>query len=122
MQLVIPPPKYHVRAPGAGCAQRADRGARRGIFVIKRGGTGEELVTPHESLTMLLANCDDAFGFPPYSSLERLLLAVADDDLRAAERAIIAEALDGVPSRAAAQRHARLGDTDPRSRRLVATG
>ena len=90
--------------------------------MIKRGGTGEELMTPHESLTTLLSNCDDAFGFPPYSSLERLLLAVADDDLRSAERAIVAQALDGVPSSAAAQRHARLGDTDSRRRRLVATG
>jgi len=98
IQLVIPPPKYHVQRLVRD-VESAEAARVAGLFVIKRGGTGDQLMTPDESLTTLLSNCDDAFGFPPYSSLERLLLAVADDDLRVAERAIIAEALDGVPSR-----------------------
>jgi hypothetical protein len=98
IQLVIPPPKYPVQRLVRG-VETAEVAQIAGLFVIKRGGTGEEPMSPDESLTTLLSNCDDAFGFPPYSSLERLLLAVADDDLRAAERTIVAEALEGIPSR-----------------------
>jgi len=42
--------------------------------VIQRGGTGDEALDRDDSLSTLLSNCDDAFGFPPYASLERLLL------------------------------------------------
>ncbi len=66
------------------------------MFVIQRGGTGSRPVAAREALEMLLANCEDAFGFPPYETLERMLLAVSPDDLRSAERAIIASALAGV--------------------------
>ena len=93
---MIPPPKYHV--------QRLVRVSKRfvgqlaGLFVIQRGGTGEQHLGPEDSLSMLLSNCDE-LGFPPYVSLERLLLAVAEGDLRTAEREIIASALDGVQAR-----------------------
>ena len=97
IQRLVPPPKYHVErlVPGV----RSGRTARiRGMFVIQRGGTGSRPVEPSEALEMLLANCEDAFGFPPYETLERMLLAVSSDDLRSAERAIITAALSDVPT------------------------
>ncbi len=98
IQRVIPPPKYHVQRLVRGVESTASANVA-GMFVIQRGGTGEQHLEPEDSLSMLLSNCDDAFGFPPYESLERLLLAVAEDDLRAAEREIIASALEGVQAR-----------------------
>jgi len=92
IQRLIPPPKYHVERLVRG-VKTAHQATARGMFVIQRGGSGEEVMDSAESLRTLLANCDDAFGFPPYSSLERLLLAAADDDLRSREREIIASAL-----------------------------
>jgi len=92
IQRVIPPPKYHVERLVRG-VRTASHATARGMFVIQRGGAGEETMESADSLRTLLANCDDAFGFPPYSSLERLLLAASDDDLRARERAIIASGL-----------------------------
>ena len=98
VQRVVPPPKYHVQRLVRG-VQSAGEANVAGMFVIERGGGGDEPLAPDESLTILLSNCDDAFGFPPYASLERLLLAVADQDLRAEERRIVASALDGVKAR-----------------------
>lgn len=98
IQRVIPPPKYHVQRLVRG-VESAETASVAGMFVIQRGGTGEQQLEPQDSLSMLLSNCDDAFGFPPYESLERLLLAVAEDDLRTAEREIIASALAGVEAR-----------------------
>ena len=95
IQRIIPPPKYHIErlVPGV----RSGRSAQvRSMFVIERGGTGSEPVDPQQALEILFANCQDAFGFPPYETLERMLLAVSPDDLRTAERAIITDALDGV--------------------------
>lgn len=96
IQRLIPPPKYHVErlVRGVDSAQSA---TARGMFVIQRGGTGEQVMDNADSVRTLLANCDDAFGFPPYSSLERLLLAASEDDLRSKERAIIAAALSKLP-------------------------
>jgi hypothetical protein len=92
IQRVIPPPKYHVERLVRG-VKTAERATARGMVIIQRGGHGEEVMDSADSLRTLLSNCDDAFGFPPYSSLERLLLAASDDDLRSKERAIIASAL-----------------------------
>lgn len=92
IQRLVPPPKYHVERLVRG-VKTANRATARGMFIIQRGGSGEEVMDDVDSLRTLLANCDDAFGFPPYSSLERLLLAASDDDLRSKERAIIASAL-----------------------------
>jgi len=92
IQRIVPPPKYHVERLVRG-VRIANEATARGMFIIQRGGSGEEIMDSSDSLRTLLANCDDAFGFPPYSSLERLLLAASDDDLRARERAIIASGL-----------------------------
>ncbi len=97
IQRLVPPPKYHVERLVLGVAS-GQRARIRGMFVIQRGGLGGEPVAHDEALEILLANCADAFGFPPYDSLERLVLSVSPDDLRTKERWIIAEALGGVPT------------------------
>ncbi|MBK5330715.1 MAG: glycosyltransferase [Ilumatobacteraceae bacterium] len=96
IQRLVPPPKYHVERLVRG-VKTANIATARGMFIIQRGGCGEEVMNSADSLRTLLANCDDAFGFPPYSSLERLLLAASDDDLRSKEREIIAAALSDRP-------------------------
>lgn len=96
IQRLIPPPKYHVERLVRGVTSR-DQATARGMFIIQRGGTGEEPTQTPEALQTLLANCDDAFGFPPYSSLERLLLAAASDDLKQREHDIIHHALAHLP-------------------------
>lgn len=96
IQRLVPPPKYHVERLVRGVKTQRSAQAR-GMFIIQRGGLGEELIAADEALSILLANCDDAFGFPPYSSLERLLLAAADEDLRHKEKTIIESAISSLP-------------------------
>jgi hypothetical protein len=51
-----------------------------------------------QALDILLENCDDAYGFPPYATLERLLHALSSEDLRHKERELIQSALGKLPS------------------------
>lgn len=95
-QRLVPPPKYHVERLVRGVTSQRTADAR-GMFIIQRGGTGEEQIDNGEALQILLDNCADAFGFPPYSSLERLLLAASDEDLRTKEQGIVAAAIRGLP-------------------------
>jgi len=97
VQLVIPPPKYPVQrlVPGV---EVAPGGSVTAMFVIQRGGEGDELLPEDDALDILLRNCEDAYGFPPYHVLEEFLLASTGQDLRAVERAIMAAALEGRPS------------------------
>jgi hypothetical protein len=53
---------------------------------------------PEEALDILLTNCEDAYGFPPYAEIEHFLHSRNGSDLRATERAIIAAALEGAPA------------------------
>ena len=41
-----------------------------------------------------MANCEDAFGFPPYASIEGFLRGLDGSDLKIAERAVVECALD----------------------------
>lgn len=98
VQRLIPPPKYHVErlVPGVkthGAATIAS------LFIIERSDhEGARMLGPEEALTILLENCEDAYGFPPYEELETLLHSISPVDLRAKEKAIIASALESVPS------------------------
>lgn len=97
VQLLVPPPKYPVQrlVPGVRVAEPAKLAA---LFVIQRSQDGFEWLDEDDALEILLGNCEDAYGFPPYHSIEDFLLASTGDNLRAVERQIIAGALEGRPA------------------------
>jgi putative flippase GtrA len=94
-QMLVPPPKYHVERliPDAKVTPEA---YLNGLVVIQRGGHGSEPLGNAEALEMLMRNCEDAFGFPPYSAIAGLLLSNDREDLLRVEREIVASALSGV--------------------------
>jgi glycosyltransferase involved in cell wall biosynthesis len=97
IQLLVPPPKYQVDRliPGVAIAPEASVCA---MVVIQRGADEYRPLDPAEALDTLLSNCEDAYGFPPYSDIEHLLHSRNGADLRARERNIIANALQGAPA------------------------
>jgi dolichol-phosphate mannosyltransferase len=97
VQLLVPPPKYHVErlVPGVEVAPEA---RLTGMVVIQRGGVGQIVLDEREALETLMSNCEDAYGFPPYSVIEGSLRRRNGSDLRDVERAIVASALSGVPA------------------------
>ena len=98
VQWIVPPPKYPVGRLVPGVATK--RSAQfSGLFVIVRGDQNSTVqLSPEDALETLLANTDDAYGFPPYHRLEEFMLAATGDDLREAEREIIGAALEGAPA------------------------
>ena len=97
VQLLVPPPKYHVErlVPGVAVAPQAHLA---GMVVIQRGGIGEVVLSEDEALETLMSNCEDAYGFPPYSAIESSLRRRNGSDLKQVERAIVASALSGLPA------------------------
>jgi dolichol-phosphate mannosyltransferase len=71
-QIVVPPPKYmiHRLVP---TARYSDTGTVKQIFVIGRGPEAEEPLSQEEAMTVMLANTEDAYGFPPFSIMERAI-------------------------------------------------
>ncbi len=94
-QILVPPPKFHVDrlVPGVRLASEAKV---RGMVIIQRGGTGDVVLDGDEALATLLENCEDAYGFPPYSEIEHFLHSHEGAQLQTAERETIARALHGV--------------------------
>ncbi len=92
VQRIIPPPKYHVErlVPGAPVSSSA---TLKTLTIIKRGERDHAELTQDEGMTILLENCEDAFGFPPYKSLETLLHTCSGYDLRFVEQEIIRRGL-----------------------------
>jgi hypothetical protein len=95
VQLLVPPPKYAVQrlVPGVEVAEHAKLG---GLLVIQRSANGFEWLEEDDALEILLDNCEDAYGFPPYHLIEDFLLGSSADDLRSVERQILAGAFEGV--------------------------
>jgi hypothetical protein len=92
-QLVIPPPKYPVQrlVPGVRIATAAKV---KGVIVIHRSDEQLEWLDADTTLDIVLANTEDAYGFPPYHTIESFLLSSAPENLREIERQIIAGALE----------------------------
>jgi hypothetical protein len=52
----------------------------------------------NEAVDVLLENCEDAYGFPPYEHLKEFLYRHNGSDLRAMEQTIIRSALQSLPA------------------------
>jgi dolichol-phosphate mannosyltransferase len=72
LQMVVPPPKYFVNKllPSVKLKQNADFA---GMFIIERGGDDTTSISNDKALEILLSNCEDAYGFPPYNDLKDFL-------------------------------------------------
>ena len=88
VQRLIPPPKYDIDrlVPTARVAPEA-KIAR--LVIIQRDDDFEQELEPEEALQILFENCEDAFGFPPYSEIEGFLHGLNGHDLQRAERDVV---------------------------------
>jgi dolichol-phosphate mannosyltransferase len=96
-QMIVPPPKYFVSKliPKVKLTSTA---RLTGMFIIKRG---EEEILPvenSEAMKVLLQNCEDAYGFPPYEDVKEFLYCIDDVDLHEKEFAIIRQAMGALPA------------------------
>lgn len=96
-QMLIPPPKYFVTTlvPNVKLARKAKL---TGMFIIERGDERIVPVENSEAMEILLQNCEDAYGFPPYEDLKEFLYIRDNTDLREKEHAIIRKALGELPA------------------------
>ena len=97
VQFLIPPPKYHVTTliPDS---RIADGAKVAGLFLIERGPSASSWLEADHALGMLLDNCEDAYGFPPYQQIAPFLRNGELVDLADVEREIIADAFAGMPA------------------------
>ena len=98
VQCLVPPPKYFIEQliPGARIAPEAQLTE---MIVIERAEDLDVRVPPDEALEILMRNCADAYGFPPYAAIETFLYqSHTQGDLNAVEREIVESALRGVPT------------------------
>jgi dolichol-phosphate mannosyltransferase len=71
-QILVPPPKYMINQL-VPTARYGDSGLVRRIFIIGRGPEAEDMLSHDEAMTIMLANTEDAYGFPPFSIMERAI-------------------------------------------------
>jgi dolichol-phosphate mannosyltransferase len=95
-QMLIPPPKYSVDRLVP--CQITDATRVRELFIIERGSPRLADLDQRDALTQLLANTDDAYGFPPFRYLAPAINIGSRDyqELRTAERDILAGFLANV--------------------------
>jgi dolichol-phosphate mannosyltransferase len=97
VQAIIPPPKYRV-TDLVTCAV-GSQVRMESLYVIERGTPAlTESISRSDAVEELLENTEDAYGFPPYSSLApHLTIRGKDrDNLRTREREILTSALTAV--------------------------
>lgn len=95
LQMVVPPPKYFAKKllPAVKLQQTA---SFAGMFIIERNGEGTRQIGNQEALQILLSNCEDAYGFPPYNDLKEFLYHNNGVDLRKIEQDIIQQSFGGL--------------------------
>jgi dolichol-phosphate mannosyltransferase len=98
-QYVVPPPKYQVDRLVP--CERTTSVKVEQLFVIERKAFGLSEIDPAGLLDELIANTDDAYGFPPFRYFAPALVVggAAYEELRVQERAILAAAMAGVRTR-----------------------
>ncbi|MCJ7711243.1 MAG: hypothetical protein MUQ32_10500, partial [Chloroflexi bacterium] len=89
VQLLIPPPKYHVTSL-IDC-DIVDRSTMDAIILMERGEPLAETPTLEETVDRLLDNTDDAYTFPPFATFAPLIaIGGRDHDaLRTRERELL---------------------------------
>jgi dolichol-phosphate mannosyltransferase len=95
-QLVVPPPKYG--ADRLVACETTDRVEVSEIFIIERGSPSLTDVPPMQARQELIANTDDAYGFPPFRYLAPVLVVGGEgyDLLRQHEADVLASVVDRV--------------------------
>ncbi len=96
VQAVVPPPKFMVNhlIPSAAIAQTAQFSR---IAIIERGPEFERGVGEEEALRILMANAEDAYGFPPYPALADQMANWMGQDWHEAEKTIVRDAIRNLP-------------------------
>jgi dolichol-phosphate mannosyltransferase len=97
VQKVIPPPKYmvHKLIPNTQYAKTARLSQ---IVVIERGTDFEGKIDEKEKISILVANAEDAYGFPPYPTLAHAISQWEGKDLHEKEADIVRSAVVGLPA------------------------
>ena len=98
VQRIVPPPKYDIETliPGVDVASEA---RLAGVVIIERGDDEEITLASDEATSIVLNNCEDAYGFPPYDEIAPFLHGTGDADLHHREREIVESALRDLPAR-----------------------
>jgi dolichol-phosphate mannosyltransferase len=99
VQRLVPPPKYMAdRLVGCDFGATARVGE---LFIIERGPHRLAPLDPTETADQLIANTDDAYGFPPFHNLAPSIILGGLDyqGLRAREREILEAFLGNVRAR-----------------------
>jgi hypothetical protein len=98
VQFLVPPPKYNVQrlVPQV---KMVNKGKLTGLFIIERGKEEQDIpIDNGQALEILLSNCEDAYGFPPYNDIKEFLYLPNGVDLRPIEQGIIRSALNDLPA------------------------
>jgi glycosyltransferase involved in cell wall biosynthesis len=97
VQILVPPPKFMIDRliPQAQYARTAKVAQ---IVVIERGGDYDAPMTDDEKFSTLIANAEDAYGFPPYPQLKHLLSTWEGTDLHVEEQRIVTSAVQKLPA------------------------
>jgi putative flippase GtrA len=98
-QCVVPPPKYNVQRLVTCELARSVQVEQ--LFVIERGPDSLADIDRDGLIDELIANTDDAYGFPPFRYFAPALVVdgLPYEELRARERAILVQAMQRVRAR-----------------------
>jgi hypothetical protein len=98
-QYVVPPPKFVVDRLVP--CEKAETVKVEELFIIERKDYALTELEPLSLLDELIANTDDAYGFPPFRYFAPALVVdgMGYEELRAKERTILESALAGVRAR-----------------------